>query len=205
MNLIKVLFNVRFGDDSRIRIEGKGKILLNSRGNTQITLTNVLYTPKLKANILSLGSLDEQDCQITLGKGVLTIRDENGRLLTTIKQSSSRLYLLKLYTMENCLQIREDKTWKWHQRYGHLNFDSLISLSSKNMVRGLPIMHKVNKLCHECVHSKQSISSFPSQSSYKVQKPLELIHADLCGPIELETLGGSNSFLLLIDDSTQGI
>ena len=82
--------NVRFGDDSRIIIEGKGKILLNSKGNTQIALTNVFYTPKLKANILSLGCLDEQGCQITLGKGVLTIRDENDRQLTTIKRSSGR-------------------------------------------------------------------------------------------------------------------
>ena len=155
--------NMRFGNDSRIRIEGRGKNLLNSKGDRQITLMNVLYTPKLKANILSLGCLDEQGCQITLGKGVLTITDENGTQLTTIKRSSGRLYLLKLYTMENCLQMREDTTWKWHQRYGHLIFDSLISLSSKNMIRGLPIMHKANKLCHECVHSKQSRSSFPSQ------------------------------------------
>ena len=64
---------------------------------------NVLYTPKLKANIMILGSLDEQGYQIRLGKGILTIRDDNGRLLTRIKRSSGWLYLLKLYTMENYL------------------------------------------------------------------------------------------------------
>ena len=195
--------NVRFGDDSRIIIEGRGKLLLNSKGDTQITLMNVLYTPKLNANIMSLGCLDEQGCQITLGKGILTIRDENGRLLTRIKRSSGRLYLLKLYTLENCLQVSEDATWKWHQRYGHLNFDYLISLSSENMVRGLPMMHKVDKLCHDCVHSKQIRSSFPSHSSDRAEKPLELIHADLCGPIEPETLGGSKYFLLIVDDCTR--
>ena len=57
--------NLRFEDDSRIKIEGRGKILLYSKGDTQITLMNVLYTPKLKANILSLGCFDEQGCQIT--------------------------------------------------------------------------------------------------------------------------------------------
>ena len=45
--------HLRFGDDSRISIEGRGKILMNSKGDTQITLMNVLYTPKLKANIES--------------------------------------------------------------------------------------------------------------------------------------------------------
>ena len=64
-------------------------------------------------------------------------------------------------------------------------------------------MHKVNKLCHECVHSKQTRTSFPSQSSYRAQKPLELIHGDLCGPIELVTLGGSKYFLVLVNDCTQ--
>ena len=44
---------VKFGDGSRISIEGKGKIILNSKYNTQITLKNMLYTPSLKANILS--------------------------------------------------------------------------------------------------------------------------------------------------------
>ena len=64
-------------------------------------------------------------------------------------------------------------------------------------------MHKVNKLCHECVHLKQNRSSFPSQSSYRPQKPLKLIHDDLWGPIKPETLGGTKYFLLLVDDCTQ--
>ena len=64
-------------------------------------------------------------------------------------------------------------------------------------------MHKVDKLCHDYVHSKQIRSSFPSQSSYKAEKPLELIHANLCGPIEPKTLGGSKYFLLTVDDCTR--
>ena len=64
-------------------------------------------------------------------------------------------------------------------------------------------MHEVDKLCHDCVHSKKIRSSFPSQSSYRAKKPLELIHADLCGPIEPETLGGSKYFLLIVDDCTR--
>ena len=48
---------VRFGDGSRISIEGYGKILLNSKDYTYIILKIVLYTPTLKANKLSLVEL----------------------------------------------------------------------------------------------------------------------------------------------------
>ena len=57
---------VLFGDDSTINIEGKGTILLNTQIGSQITLKNVLYTPRLKANIVSLGRLDEQGYRILL-------------------------------------------------------------------------------------------------------------------------------------------
>ena len=67
---------VKFGHGSRISIEGKGKIILNSKDNTHITLRNVLYTPSLKANILSLDILDEEGYDIRLYKGFLTIHDD---------------------------------------------------------------------------------------------------------------------------------
>lgn len=51
--------NVKFGDDSRISIEGHEDILLFTKNGNRVKLSNVLYTPNLKANILSLGRLDE--------------------------------------------------------------------------------------------------------------------------------------------------
>ena len=133
---------IRFGDGSRISIKGKGKIILNSKDNTHITLKNVLYTSFLKANILSVGRLDEEGYDIRLHKGFLTIHDDIGILLTKVQRNSGRLYPLKLDIAEHCLQISEDRTWLWHKRYGHLNLASLKILSSQNLVKGLPAIHK---------------------------------------------------------------
>jgi len=37
-------------------------------------------------------------------------------------------------------------------------------------------------------------------SSYRAEKGLEIVHADLCGHITPKTLGGASYFLLVVDD-----
>ena len=194
---------VRYGDGSRISIEGRGKIILNSKDNTQITLENVLYTPSLKANIVSLGRLDEEGYDISLHKGFLTIYDDRGFVLTKVQRNSRRLYLLKLDIVEYCLHIGEHLTWLWHKRYGHLNFASLKILSSQDMVKGIPKIHRREDLCSSCVTSKQPRISFLSSAKYRASRALEVIHGDLFEPFALETLSESKCFLLLVDDCTR--
>nr|GEV03841.1 hypothetical protein [Tanacetum cinerariifolium] len=47
---------------------------------------------------------------------------------------------------------------------------------------------------------KETQIPFPEQAVFLAQKPLELVHADLCGPITPINVGGSKYFLLLVDD-----
>ncbi|KAK9165308.1 hypothetical protein Scep_000499 [Stephania cephalantha] len=67
------------------------------------------------------------------------------------------------------------------------------------MVHGLPIINSI-ELCEGCVYGKQTRKSFPSGKAMRASKCLELIHADLCGPMQTKTLGGSRYFLLFTDD-----
>ena len=60
-------------------------------------LDNVLYVPKLKSNILSLGQFDEHECRILREGGFLTIYDQCGRLITCIFNLNS--YLIQLIFM----------------------------------------------------------------------------------------------------------
>jgi len=41
----------------------------------------------------------------------------------------------------------KDENWLWHLRFGHLNFGGLNMLSRKGMVRGLPLIEKLDNLC----------------------------------------------------------
>jgi hypothetical protein len=58
------------------------------------------------------------------------------------------------------------------------------------MVRELSWIDHVKQLCDTCVVTKQKQRSFPHQAVYHMQKQLELIHGDLCGPVMLATPRG---------------
>ena len=83
---------------------------------------------------------------------------------------------------------------------GHINFRSLELLSKKKMVNGLPCINHPDQLCEGCLLGKQFRKSFPQESHSRAPKQLELIHTDVCGPIKPSSFGGSNYFLLFIDD-----
>ena len=91
-------------------------------------------------NILSLGKLDDEGYDITLGSCQLRVYDEQGALLVHVKKNDSGLYLHKLNVVSKCLMIVEtcSETVRWHKRYGHLNLRSLKNLAEKEMVRGFP-------------------------------------------------------------------
>ena len=40
----------------------------------------------------------------------------------------------------------------------------------------------------------------PKTSSHRATKPLELVHSDLCGPMQVDSSGGSRYMLTFIDD-----
>ena len=169
----------------------------------KITLKNVLYTPSLKANILSLCRSDAEGDDIRFHKDFLTIHNDRGFLLTKVQRNLVRLYPLKLAIIEQCLHINEDLTWLWHKRYGYLNFASLKIFVISGYGQRTTNNTQREDLCSSCVTSKQTRAPFPSSAKYKASRALEVIHGDLCGPFALETLVGNKYFLLLVDDCSR--
>ncbi|XP_055823261.1 uncharacterized protein LOC129891801 [Solanum dulcamara] len=51
------------------------------------------------------------------------------------------------------------------------------------MVTGLPQITAPFKICEECVVSKQTRSQISKEKSWRAKDVLELVHSDLCGPI----------------------
>ena len=73
----------------------------------------------------------------------------------------------------------------------------------KGMVNILPLIEKPDSLCEGCILGKQHREAFPAGKSIRVKAPLEIVHLDLCGPMQTPSLAGSHYVLTFIDDYTR--
>ena len=119
----------------------------------EIKLEGLLYVPSLRVNILSLGKLDEDGFTTTLGGGVLSIFDKEGKQFGRIRKTNGSMYLLKLGVFVFCQILREEdqEVWLWHHRFYHQNFRAIDDMRKGEMVRGLPNINFSDRLCRNCV------------------------------------------------------
>ncbi|XP_066323493.1 uncharacterized protein [Miscanthus floridulus] len=115
---------VKFGDGSVVAIEGKGTVLFAYKNGEHHRLDGVYYMPHLTTNIVSLGQMDEDGFKVDIESRILLLYDLQQQLLTKVHRSASRLYFLDMNIAALvCLTARvSDMAWRWHERYGHLNF-----------------------------------------------------------------------------------
>jgi hypothetical protein len=55
---------VRFGDGSVVPIEGRRIVTFLGKTGEKIKIADILYIPRLKNSIISLGQLDERGCSV---------------------------------------------------------------------------------------------------------------------------------------------
>ncbi|KAJ0592694.1 putative RNA-directed DNA polymerase [Helianthus annuus] len=184
--------HVCFGDGSKVEIKGKGTLLFQCKNGDQLMIPQVYFTPALTSNILSLGQMTEDGYDICMRNEFLKVRDVEGKLVMKVQRSKNRLYKIVLqHTKPICLATKvEEDAWLWHARFAHANFQLLEQMGKRGHVNGLPIITHPNQLCEGCLIAKQARGSFPNKALWRATRPLELLHADLCGPITPKSLGG---------------
>ena len=196
---------VRFGDDSRIDIKGKGSVLFVSGEGERRILADVYYIPGLKSNIISLGQATESGCDVRMQGDYLTLHDKDGKLITKDKRSMNRLYkVLMDGSKSKCLQNEIlSESDRWHARLGHIGRNSMKSMIKKELVAGIPSVYIGKETCSSCLLGKQARNAFPKATSYRASRVLELIHGDLCGPITPSTPARNRYIFVLVDDHSR--
>lgn len=193
--------SVKLGDNSKMLVMGKGSIKLQIGSLTQV-ISEVYYIPDLKNSLLSIGQLQKRGLTINFANNMCKVYHYEKGLIMQSKMSSNRMFVVMASVISpNCFKAAcEDVTHLWHCRFGHLSLKGLKILSQKDMVRGLPSLGESSKVCGDCLAGKQHRDPFPKRSSWRATQRLELIHADICGPIRPKSNSKKRYFITFIDD-----
>nr|GFA87298.1 retrovirus-related Pol polyprotein from transposon TNT 1-94 [Tanacetum cinerariifolium] len=197
----KFLGTVRFGNDHIAAILGFGDL---QWGN--ILITKVYFVEGLGHNFFSVGQFYDSDLKVAFRRNACFVRNlEDVDLLSGNR--TTNLYTINLYEIAYvspiCLMARASstKSWLWHQRLSHLNFDSINELAKNDLVFGLPkFKYHKEHLCPSCKQGKSKRASHPPKPVPNSRQRLHILHMDLCGPMRIASINGNRYVLVIVDD-----
>lgn len=191
--------------NTEIKAKGVGII-----ENETFILNGVLYVPELSKNLLSVNAITENQGEVIFSEDKVSIMKNKTKVLEGTKNEKG-LYVVDLNANEEnqetsyLAETKEEKVINWHRKLGHLNINSMKKLIKEKMTIGIDINENISDYfempCEICLQAKQVRFPFDSERT-KAKRPLELIHTDLCGPIEPNTWDGKNYILTILDDYT---
>nr|GEV39783.1 retrovirus-related Pol polyprotein from transposon TNT 1-94 [Tanacetum cinerariifolium] len=176
----KFLGTVRFGNDHVAVILGFSD---PQWGN--ILITRVYFVKGLGHSLFSIGKFCDSD----------------------LEEIAQQTFTPSIHDMASassiCLMARatSTKSWLWHQRLSHLNFDTINDLSRNDLVTGLPkFKYHKEHLCPSCEQGKSKKASHPPKPVPNYKQRLYLLHMDLCGPMRITSINGKQHVLVIMDD-----
>ncbi|KAI5322344.1 hypothetical protein L3X38_031416 [Prunus dulcis] len=201
-----VVGKVQMPNCELVNVAGMGTLAIDTTKGRKY-IKEVMYLPGLKENLLSVGQMDEHGYYLVFGGKLCSIFEGPSLecLVIKVEMKRNRCYPLALLPTDHIALKASvsNSTWTWHKRLGHLHLKGLSQPKEKNMVHGLPFMEKVDGVCDGCQFGKRHREWFPKNQAWRASNPLELVHVDLCGPMQNESIAGNKYVMLLIDDCTR--
>lgn len=192
---------VTIANDEKLYTAGTGDVVVNINGSST-TIEKVTYVPNLGTNLLSVNSMVQKGLGVKFNqKGSVIYEEETEDIVATATNVQG---LYKLNTQEEKVNIAVVKLSShelWHRRLCHLNARSM-ALLKNGMVSGVNFKSTEMEPCVPCIMGKQSKKPFKN-STRRADEKLEIVHADLCGPMSEASFVGARYMFVLIDDCTR--
>nr|GFA17258.1 retrovirus-related Pol polyprotein from transposon TNT 1-94 [Tanacetum cinerariifolium] len=158
------------------------------------------------AAIMGFGQFYDSDLEVAFRRNACFVRNLEGVDLLK-RDHSTNLDTINLHEMASaspiCLMAHASstKSWLWHQRLSHLNFDTINDLSRNDLVSGIPkFKYHKEHLCPSCDQEKSKRASHPPKPVPNSRQRLHLLHMDLCGPMRIASINGKRYVLVIVDD-----
>ena len=195
---------IYLGDNTVVLALGEGMVRLHTGDETDFNLElhKVLFVPNLAKNLLSVPAIALMRAKVYFDKEKCIVM-KDGKEFVIGQLSSNRLYTVDTTEFAQTVTETDKPTPEvWHQRLGHLNNNYVHQLTKKEMVVGMnyDVNCPVEKECKGCTLGKMQRGPFPKHSQHRATKPYEMIHSDICRPMQVASKGGSRYMLTFTDD-----
>ena len=157
-----------------------------------VNLENASYIPSYRQDIFSVQAATEKGATVNFNPCTAELVAPNGTIFDI--RESGKLYYLNSIS-NNVVDSRSVK--QWHKLLGHCNVKDILKLEA--IVEGMKISDKSEFKCEVCIMGKMT-QSFNRQSDTRATESLELVHCDLCGPIQPVSMNGYRYAMSFVDD-----
>ncbi|CAB0004134.1 unnamed protein product, partial [Nesidiocoris tenuis] len=198
---------VLLANGQQLTTAGSGNVdVLFCGSKEELVITNVSYVPNLNVNLLSVDALVQKGFKVTFDmKGChIYDADQTSSPLLTAKRSSG-IFQLDMSNLHANSVVSNSSQELVHKRLGHLNHHSM-KLLKNGLARGIEYTEEPFPPCESCVMGKQARNKFPYKPDKKIaENLLDLLHADLCGPMDVPSISGARYILSCIDDHSRKV
>jgi transposase InsO family protein len=188
-----------------VTVRGLGKV---------VVIRDVLCVPDFVTNLLSVGKLNDQGMPVTFVRDMCVIGPHEAPLAFAKRRDG--LFHLTAEPAQAGKSVDESRgavflstaacpkrALTWHRRFGHLGLKNLGVLQQHGLVRGLDVPQDVFakfeaidfSVCQQ-TRPRQPGKSSNSRSTHVLQ----LLHSDVCGPMQVPSLGGARYLVTALDD-----
>lgn len=174
----------------------------------RLTLHDVLYSPKLSVNLISVGYLYDAGYTIQWSKTMATVFNSDGEAVITFFRDphESQLWQTTVRSSTSERAFAASSLTKtafatlWHRRLGHLHPAGVLHYLKSIGLGGITV--KDFPFCDACAMGKTT-RAIATSSFHRSKMPLACVHSDLLGPIDPVSRGGKKYIMTFIDDFTR--
>ena len=194
------------GNNTKVAVIGIGTCQLHMRGGKNLILHDVLYAPEIRRDLVSVLALLRLGFSLNFYDMGLHISLDSvffgygytydGFIVLDCNTTTSS-------NNNDCFSFVTSSTTidmdVWHARLCHIGVDRMKRLAKEGLLGSLARIDL--NTCESCLAGKAIRKPFGKAT--RAEYPLQLIHSDICGPMNVRARHGASYFITFTDDYTR--